>query len=387
MHFVKRSWIIKGSWALGSVVFSLLLVEFVVFRLILAASDIPKIEFVDGVVKYVPNQSGVTRIASEIVASWQINADGWNSRYEDYEEERSPDTFRIAIIGDSYVDAQTVGYQESLAEQLEDMLGRVPVEVYRFGLSGSPMSQYLHVLRNDVLRYQPDLVVVNLVQNDFTESYRYEQGVYASSFLKLTVEDGVVVDEVAPERYERSWYSGIREGSATWRYLRYNRGVRFQFLRDRILGEEPERERDVDGGRARPQARRAADEAVTEYVFAKLKELTSEHDAELLLVMDGDRNDIYRAYENGLSSETETSELNAMAARVADTNDIHFIDMHPVFDQAFRERQEKFNFESDYHWNSRGHQVAAETIWRYIQDKQLLSVELAVQPATGNGDG
>ena len=58
-------------------------------------------------------------------------------------------------------------------------------EVYQFGMDGAPLSQYLHVLRREVVKYQPDIVVVPLTHNDFDESYRFLKTRYASSFMKL----------------------------------------------------------------------------------------------------------------------------------------------------------------------------------------------------------
>ena len=74
---------------------------------------------------------------------------------------------RVAIIGDSFVEALQVPYDKSVAEQLEKKLGH-EFEVYRFGIGGAPMSQYLHMMRQEVLSYKPDVVIVILVENDLT---------------------------------------------------------------------------------------------------------------------------------------------------------------------------------------------------------------------------
>jgi hypothetical protein len=49
---------------------------------------------------------------------------------------KSPDRTRVAVIGDSYVEAFQVPHYASLAEQLEALLGEDRTEVYRFGISG-----------------------------------------------------------------------------------------------------------------------------------------------------------------------------------------------------------------------------------------------------------
>ena len=45
----------------------------------------------------------------------------------------------------------------------------VEAEVLRFGMDGAPLSQYLNVLRREVRAFKPDVVLVQLIHNDFDE--------------------------------------------------------------------------------------------------------------------------------------------------------------------------------------------------------------------------
>lgn len=123
-----------------SLLFLCLLLETVVFKFIFPATDMPEPEFIDGVIKYKSNQQGVYRVKDEINARYRINANGWNSRYEKYVIKNTQEKYRIAVIGDSFVEALQVDYDSSLAEQLENKLGNDSFQVYRFGISGAPMS-------------------------------------------------------------------------------------------------------------------------------------------------------------------------------------------------------------------------------------------------------
>ena len=162
-----------------------LVCELVVFRFVLPATDMPENAFAEGVIRYAPEQTGVYRIGDEIEAPYRINEDGWNSGISDYREERSPGVGRIAVIGDSYVEAFVVPFDASFAELTQKGLGArdCPVEVYRFGISGAPFSQYLHVLQREALDFRPDWVVVSLIHNDFTESFVFKTGRYNTSVL------------------------------------------------------------------------------------------------------------------------------------------------------------------------------------------------------------
>ncbi|MDY6974573.1 MAG: hypothetical protein SV775_20025, partial [Thermodesulfobacteriota bacterium] len=141
-----------------SIFLLILTLEFIVFRFILIAPDMPEIEFVDGMLKYKPDQQGVYRVRDEITARFKINNQGWNSKYDRYITDKPLGKTRIAIIGDSFVEALQVDFNQSLAEQLEIVAGSDHLQVYRFGISGIPLSQYLYILEREVLKYSPVLV-------------------------------------------------------------------------------------------------------------------------------------------------------------------------------------------------------------------------------------
>ena len=202
-----------------SLIVCVLLGELLVFRFVLPGSDIPANIFDSNVVKYEPNQTGIYRIRNEIAAPFRINSNGWNSHHDRYPLQRTDGKMRIAIIGDSYVEALQVPYDQSLSEVMERNLGD-GVEVFRFGISGAPLSQYWHMLREEVVQFRPGLVVLVLTHNDFDESFSYQPGRYTSSFLKVQIENGNVSAEYPPKPYRTSLLDYIRL-SATVRYFYY----------------------------------------------------------------------------------------------------------------------------------------------------------------------
>src|SRR5262249_45544467 len=187
-----RAAAINTAVVIASVAIFLLVCEFVVFRFVLLASDVPANDFVNDLVRYKPNQTGIWRVRNEIAAPYSINAQGWNSGIGDYALERKPGVMRIAVVGDSYVEAQQVAYDRSVGERLAAKLARAdrPVEAYRFGISGAPLSQYVHMAEREVVRYRPDWIMVGLVHNDFDESLSAISGRCTSSFLHVLLRDG-----------------------------------------------------------------------------------------------------------------------------------------------------------------------------------------------------
>ena len=114
------------------------------------------------------------------------------------------------------VEAMQVAYDHSMAERLSKEMGSrgVSVEVYRFGIAGAPLTQYLWMVEREVLAYRPDAIVVLLIHNDFDESFRFVQGRYTSSFAKLRVSDGKVLGEIPPTPWEPTAADWIRRSAS-----------------------------------------------------------------------------------------------------------------------------------------------------------------------------
>jgi hypothetical protein len=99
--------------------------------------------------------------------SGRINSMGW--RDAERTREKPAGTFRIAVIGDSFVEALQVELDSTFCRIAERDLGRRlgrPVEVMNFGRSGTTTSEQLLILESDVLPCAPDLVVLLFVPDN-----------------------------------------------------------------------------------------------------------------------------------------------------------------------------------------------------------------------------
>lgn len=362
-NFIKNMLLLATSMVL-----LFLFLELVVFRFVLPASDLPRLEFVDGVIKYEPGQRGHYRKRNDIKAEFRINEQGWNSGHERYEQAKTDEVTRIAIVGDSYVEALQVDFDASLAEQLEDRLGQ-GVEVYRFGIGGAPLSQYLHVLRNEVLPYQPDAVVFLLIHNDFDESHQFKPGVYTSAFLKLDIDEKGHVREIQPKSFTEPWYSFIRYNCATWRFLAYRYDVRFGMLRRLILGKKKQVQANVDLEAV--ERVMSKNRLATQHVLGQAAALCKERGIVFLVAMDAVRNLIYENSPELFDYSKGALRLNRMAGEVAQELGVHFLDMHPAFAKDYKANGNAFNEESDHHWNEYGHSLAASLLADAVADSPL----------------
>jgi hypothetical protein len=168
---VARRWAGNAALALGAVLVALLVAE-IVIRLL--GISYPVFVWTDPVlgVGHIPGaRSGLEYEGRPWI---EINSDGWRGP----EVPLEPDgrTYRIALLGDSYIEAFEVPFEKTLGELVElklaRMLGR-PVEVLNFGHGGYGTTQEQLVLRNEVWKYSPDLVLLAVTTgNDISDNSR-----------------------------------------------------------------------------------------------------------------------------------------------------------------------------------------------------------------------
>jgi lysophospholipase L1-like esterase len=110
---------------------------------------------------------GATNIhkGAEFEASYHINHLGYRGKA--YGKERTPGKFRILLIGDSSGFGWGVQDREPFSVLLEERL--TDVEVVNLSVSGYGTDQEYLRLKKDGMAYQPDLVIIQVSDNDFTE--------------------------------------------------------------------------------------------------------------------------------------------------------------------------------------------------------------------------
>ncbi len=126
-------------------------------------------------VKLSPGRSGWYRKEGE--AFLEINSLGYRDREHDLAP--PPDTFRIAVLGDSFTEARQMPVEETYWHRLGEELSSCPaldgkdVEVLNFGIGGYSTTQSLLAYEKDARRFQPDLVLLGFFSgNDIRENSR-----------------------------------------------------------------------------------------------------------------------------------------------------------------------------------------------------------------------
>ncbi len=156
-----------------------------------------------------PGVSGIyTREGGAFVS---INAEGF--RDVEHPVAKPPGTIRIAVIGDSMTEGREVALAETYWKRLEARLAACPardgrrVEVLGFGVNGYGTAQELLVLRDHVLKYDPDLVLLAVfTANDIWNNSRALDGHPDRPYFRLEGGRLVAPDPAARDLAFRAKY-------------------------------------------------------------------------------------------------------------------------------------------------------------------------------------
>lgn len=154
---------------------------------------------------YVPDDFCGSRLRPSTSGVWireghghiTVNSSGF--RGPEISAEKAAGVFRIAVLGDSYIEALQVNENASLCFQIQYILNtanRIPnrkYEVINCGVSGYGTAQELQMLRHHVLQLQPDAVLLAVYpENDIRNNLRSLDGDPARPYF-TTEEDGTLI--------------------------------------------------------------------------------------------------------------------------------------------------------------------------------------------------
>lgn len=286
---------------------------------------------------------------------WRINNAGWNSDIDYVAPDRRTKPL-IAIIGDSYIEALQVDVKDSIVSVLRRKV-QDQYDVYGFGQSGGPLSQYLQMSRYVTKRFNPAVLVINVVHNDFDESLLSVHNV--PYFLEIDISDSEPKESTLPSvaiTAKRTTKLVFRSSifRYLWHNLKYGELWTESWLRQN--GERGITVKEKKGSlHQKSEIYQAAD-----YIVKKMKEETA--GKELIFMVDAPRKDIYR----GTLQNSDVLWMNQLLENLSRRYHARFVDLTRPFNEKFKRDRVKFNSTYDYHWNEEGHKYAAEVLYRNL---------------------
>jgi hypothetical protein len=310
------------------------------------------------VLRFTPNRPFVNSLGWNFhtVVRGRVNNAGYVNG-QDYAREGLP---LIAVIGDSFIEAQQVSYPETAQGRLAAALvGQF--RVYSFAASGSPLSQYLIFASHAVREYGARAVVINVVGNDFDESllaYKNGPGFW------LYAPDAAGTLRLRLSVHEPGLLISFARNSALLRYLIINLHaldtVRSLFAFG-SANASPNYAGNTDASAAPKRVKDSLD--ALDAFFRDVPEVVGLPPERILFTLDGFR------YASDLQPGSYFDLMRRAFMEKAAARGYETIDLDTRFIPRHARTAERFDFFDDNHWNSLGHGVAAEA----VLDSKLLA--------------
>jgi hypothetical protein len=279
-----------------------------------------------------------------------VNNDGWVNN-QDYRVSEYPPL--VAVIGDSFIEAQMLPYAETfhglLAKLFEGKL-----RFYSFGASGAPLSQFLVWARYAVSKFKARALVINVVGSDFDQKY-IEYKSSPGFWYYVPGADGALHLQLV--EYHPGAMTALVRHSALLRYLALNLRIAYKF--DALMNWfRPHNDSNAGFTLANPSPLRiAASKAAVDAFLRDLGQIGLPAQC-IAFTVDGFR------YPDRVEREAGTffDIMRQYFLEQASTRGYEAIDLDPLFLARYQETGERFESPNDPHWNANGHRVAAEAL-------------------------
>jgi lysophospholipase L1-like esterase len=372
--------------------------------------------------RYIPGKGGTYmpgayyRHTKEGFSEGYINSHG----FRDYERtyEKQPNTFRIVILGDSYVEALQLALRDTFPALLEKKLNEnsdsIKFEVLNLGQSGyGTADEYMRYL-NFGVKYSPDLVILAfLTGNDFQDNSKFLSRENITFYFVFDEHGNLVLDRSLFDEYERSLTFGKRLFQTIKResYLANLVSERLYLLRFQIRDYSFRRSflRDEQSG----GSREAVDEfsplniylnkmtdrwkeafAITTGILRQFRNSVESNGSRFVLVSLSNAEQVHPEVQQELNEKYgpafDFEQPDRIIEEFAKKEHINYLKLMSGF-REYHLRTGKylhgFSGSKRGHWNENGHRLAAEKIFDFLKDQHLLPLDTRKDLSTHMLDG
>jgi lysophospholipase L1-like esterase len=334
----------------------------------------------------------------------RINSDGLRDR--EHAKTKPANTFRIAVLGDSYAEGLQLPFENTFCALLERKLrdcaalGGKDVEVVNFGVSGYGTAQELITLRHNVWQYSPDIVLLAFTtNNDVTDNARALKETDEIPYY-IWRDGNLVEDDSFRETKTFRWRSSVLNHVGNWfrDHLRTIQLIHYVQVVARVrLTEWRNRRRDAPQPSQTPAATTANKPAplaadigidnmiyrepqddnwkeawrVTEGLILQTRDEVRQHDAKFVVVTVSNAIQVYPdpVGRQNFMKHIGVSTVFYPNLRLRDFAQRQQIDLLDLAEpmQLYADQNKVFlhGFEKDIgngHWNADGHRLAADLI-------------------------
>lgn len=347
---------------------------------------------------------------------YEFRTNSQGLRYREIPLEKPPNTYRVFVAGDSFVEGVGVQEDETLSGLLEKQFSSAAHEVnfINGGLSGKGPLEYGRALFDVGLRYQPDAVLICLYANDlenilpttqpedlyphhpqrtglkavlhflFPRTYTLLYSLKAQKAYEERAKTSDVVASVSKEARRRGipqaeieeWKERLPEHLVqAANTQQFNASILAYGL---LAPDYWTNSLDIDTSEAELQWQAMAS------VLTEIVQRTGDLEIKIGVVFLPDRlqydpdsntpDNLWRTVGVQTREEwlVEDSEVQVRLRDWAERNDVPFLDLTPALREAELGNDVALTWQFDHHWTAEGNRVAAEAIAKWLREERLL---------------
>jgi len=284
------------------------------------------------------------------------------------------DTVLVAVIGDSYVEAMLNEYDKTFYGLLSNSLNK-KARVYSFGVSGAQLSQYLAWADFVNTEFNPDILVIPIIANDFDESFYKYKRTRGFHYFNESDRSGSIYSVERKDSFLRK----IMLESSLGRYLFYhlNVGNHLKTLKNTIvkfLNNDDTPVRYIGNVVAEvPKKQEEDGYKATDLFLLNISKKSTLRSNNIVFVIDAVRPSIYNKDDLNNSVTSYWSKMREYFIKQSVDKGFNVIDMQSVFINNYNSNKAKFEYVNDGHWNDLAHELVFKEIYNHKVLKDIKS--------------
>jgi lysophospholipase L1-like esterase len=315
----------------------------------------------------------------------EINRFGFRDR--NWPEAKEPGSYRIALLGDSYVAGLEVDLADRLGEQVQHILNRQTqdrrVEILNFGVVGFGTASALETLRHRAAQFQPDVALLFFYTGNDLVNNSPELDPEPNKLYYVLGADGQLIRRpfTVSDNAVKQW---LRHHSKAFSFIRdrvkkiesLNRGLAIGGLIQPTVGAsaravEPTRDARLNTLRYAqqfvtppPAITRAWQ--VTEALVREMQREARNRAMDLKVVIVPAEDEIAGTLPKDVTEPLDMERMLKQMERICGNLSLDCLNLVHAFREPGVRREAAF-FARDGHWTEYGHRIAATAIAKWLQ--------------------
>lgn len=368
----KRTRLADAGLSLGSIIVTLLIVELIVRIFWPQTGSFYQSDQTLGA-RLRPNAKGIATTEGKRVP---ITINEYGYRGWQYPQQKMANVTRIAVLGDSYIEALQMPEDKIATKLLENQLNQDAQkkhEVLAFGVSGYGTTQSYLTYQTYAKQFQPDSVVLTITSgNDIRNNVKKFEQEDQKPYFTIENNELVLNQPVLKESLLKKINKLALNSSHLYRLVIF-RAMRLPFLQKNLANNNMPTDYNVY--RCEYDAEWENAWAITKKILSQFRQEVESSGSQFFVVnltsflpIHGQSalEELYKQYPAMKDQCWDLEKPNKILKEFAEQNSIKYLDLLPAFKKDYEQTMQEAHLLVDGHWNEHGHELAASLMKEFL---------------------